>query len=79
MGKGVMREYQRLSPEDKRTFDRWLRTNAILGPILAVGMLAMALAGSGSVGRTDAAIADSSRSSNVAAPIEVGSRQSERR
>jgi hypothetical protein len=79
MGKGVMREYQRLSPEDKRAFDRWLKTNAILGSILAVGMLAMASAGSGSRGPTDAAIAASSRSSNAAAPIEVGSRQSERR
>ncbi len=78
MGKGVMREYQRLSPEDKRAFDRWLKTNAILGSILAVGILSMALAGSVSVGRNDAAIA-ASRSSNVAAPIEVGSRQSERR
>ena len=79
MGKGVMREYQRLSPEDKRAIDRWLEANAFLGSILAVGILAMALAGSGSVSRTDAAIAASSRSSNVAAPIEVGSRQSERR
>ena len=57
MGKGFLREYQRLSPEDQHTFKRWLKTNAILGCILAVGMLAMALAGSRSVGRTDAAVA----------------------
>ena len=75
MGKGFLREYQRLSPEDQHTFKRWLKTNAILGCILAVGMLAMALAGSRSVGRTDAAVAASSRSSNATAPIEVGSRE----
>jgi hypothetical protein len=39
-----MREYQKLSPEGQRAFDRWLKTNAIFGAILAVGMLAMALA-----------------------------------
>jgi hypothetical protein len=26
-------------------FDRWLKANAVLGSILAIGMLAMALAG----------------------------------
>jgi hypothetical protein len=51
-----MREYQKLSPEDQRTFDRWLKANAILGAIFAVGMLAMALAGINSAG-PDAEIA----------------------
>jgi hypothetical protein len=45
-----MREYQKLSPEGQRAFDRWLKTNAIFGAILAVGMLAMALAGINSEG-----------------------------
>jgi hypothetical protein len=28
-----------------REFDRWLKANAVLGSMLAIGMLAMALAG----------------------------------
>jgi hypothetical protein len=30
---------------DPRELDRWLKANAILGSLLAIGMLAMALAG----------------------------------
>ena len=54
-GKSVIREYQKLSPEDRRTFDRWLKANAIFGAILAVGMLAMASANINTV-RPDAEI-----------------------
>jgi hypothetical protein len=36
-----------------REFDGWLRANAVIGSILAIGMLAMALAGLNSVGRQD--------------------------
>jgi uncharacterized iron-regulated membrane protein len=38
---------------NRREFDRWLKANAVLGSILAIGMLAMALAGLNSVGRQD--------------------------
>jgi hypothetical protein len=62
----VDRRFTPLSPEDQRAFDRWLKANAILGFIIAVGLLAMALAGSNSVGRPDSAAADSSNSSDVA-------------
>ena len=48
---------QKMSPKEQREFDRWLKTNAILGSILAIGMLAMALAGSNSAGRSDQAMA----------------------
>src|SRR5262249_5094958 len=65
MAKRPLREYQRLSSEDQRTFDRWLKANAIVGAILFIGMLAMAWMGN-SVGRTDAAMAIPSKSSNVA-------------
>jgi hypothetical protein len=41
MGNGVWRNY----PSNPREFDGWLKANAILGSILAVGILAMALAG----------------------------------
>ena len=40
----TVREYQRTSPEDKRDFDKWINSNAILSAIFAVGMVAMALA-----------------------------------
>ena len=36
-----------------REFDGWLRANAVIGSILAIGMLAMALGGLNSVGRQD--------------------------
>jgi len=48
---------QSTSPENQRKFDRWLKANAILSLIPALGMLAMALA----------AITTSPRFSNVAA------------
>src|SRR5262249_24971286 len=61
-GKGVMErdtwwKCQSTSPENQRKFDRWLKANAILSRIPALGMLAMALA----------AITTSPRFSNVAA------------
>ena len=57
MAKDTWREFQSTSPEDQGKFDRWLKANAILSLILALGMLAMALA----------AITTSPRFSNVAA------------
>jgi len=38
-----------------REFDGWLKANAIIGSILAIGMLAMALGGLNSGGRPDGA------------------------
>jgi hypothetical protein len=58
--------YQRMSREDQRTFNRWLKANAILGLIFAAGIIAMALAGSRSVGPRDAAVANTSKASDVA-------------
>jgi hypothetical protein len=34
-------------------FDRWLKANAVLGSLLAIGMLAMALSGLNSIARQD--------------------------
>jgi hypothetical protein len=45
-----VQKYQALSPADQRKFDGWLDANLILGSILAVGILAMALAGYTSAG-----------------------------
>jgi hypothetical protein len=45
------------SPKEQREFSRWLTSNTILGSILAIGMMAMALAGSNSAGQSDEAMA----------------------
>jgi hypothetical protein len=45
MWNGLSQQYERMSPEDQRTFDRWMRANAVLGAILGLGILAMAFAG----------------------------------
>jgi hypothetical protein len=50
----IAREYKRISKEDQRTFDNWLKANRILGLIFAAGLLAMAMAGANSVGPLDA-------------------------
>jgi len=47
----VMGNYLR----NPREFDGWLKANAVLGSMLAIGMLAMALAGLNSAGRPDGA------------------------
>ena len=64
---GIAPYYGRLSPEDQRTFDRWLKANAIVGAIFATGLIAMALTGSKSVGPRDAEAASSTKASDVAA------------
>jgi hypothetical protein len=49
MGKGdISRHYKTMSPEDQRTYNRWLKGNAIVGLILLAGLIAMAIAGSNS-------------------------------
>ncbi len=62
MGNATRREYQR----DPQKFDGWLKANAAFGSILAMGMLAMALAGL--KGRPDAATELSSVTALFAAP-----------
>jgi hypothetical protein len=47
------RELQNMSPEDQLTFDGWVRANAVVGSIFAIGMLAMAVMGSNSATRPD--------------------------
>jgi hypothetical protein len=59
--------YEKLSPEDQHTFNRWLKANAIGGAIFAIALIAMALAGSRSVGPRDAEVASSMKASGVAA------------
>ena len=46
VGKGyISRFYKTMSPEDQRIYIRWLAGNAIIGSILATGLVAMAVAG----------------------------------
>lgn len=54
----IAREYQKMSPQDRRTFDRWLTANAVIGCILAAGIIAMAFAGAWLSEPGDVAIAE---------------------
>jgi hypothetical protein len=49
--------YEKLSPEDQHTFNRWLKANAIGGAIFAIALIAMALAGSRSAVPRDGEVA----------------------
>ena len=51
---------EKWSPQDWREFDRWIRANAIIGSLLAAGLLAMAVAGVPSAGSGDTAAAGNS-------------------
>ena len=57
MGKGdIARMYKYMSAEDQRTFDRWLQANTIISLIFATGLIAMAFAGSTTVGLREEAV-----------------------
>lgn len=58
---------QNWSPQDRSEFDRWIKANAVIGSLLAAGLLAMAIAGMPSTGPGDAASAGNSQGSEVAA------------
>lgn len=58
------------SPEDWREFDRWIRANAVIGSLLAAGLLVMAVAGAPSVGPGDATTAADSKGSEVGASVQ---------
>jgi hypothetical protein len=59
-------QYRTMSSEDQATFRRWLRQNAVVGSILAVGLVVMALIGS-NADRSGTEIAASGASGKVAA------------
>jgi hypothetical protein len=42
-------------PRNPHEFDSWLKANAVLGSLLAIGMLAMALAGLNPAAQSDGA------------------------
>jgi hypothetical protein len=65
MRKGiVLYSVARMSGEDRRAFDRWLKRNAI-GLIFAAGLVAMALIGANSAPPGDAAIASSKQPRDI--------------
>jgi hypothetical protein len=64
VGKRVAREDQSISPEDQRKFERWLTANAILSSIFALGLIAMAMAGFIWEGTRDAAVAETTKTSD---------------
>jgi hypothetical protein len=76
MGKGyISRFYKTMSPEDQRVYDRWLMGNAIIGSILAMGLVAMAIAGFNST--PSPAVANSKNSDVIASkphPHEISAR-----
>jgi hypothetical protein len=45
VGKGYISRFYKMSAEDQRVYNRWLVGNAIVGSILAMGLVAMAIAG----------------------------------
>jgi hypothetical protein len=59
--------YKIMFSEDQRTFDRWLKENAIVGLIFAAGLVAMALAAADSAGPRNTVVANSTKTSDVAA------------
>jgi hypothetical protein len=42
----MLLQYKKMSPQEQDAFSRWLRLNAVLGSMIAMGLVAMALAGS---------------------------------
>ena len=56
---------EKWSPQDWREFDRWIRANAIIGSLLAAGLLAMAVAGAPSAGSGDTAAAGNSNGAEM--------------
>jgi hypothetical protein len=47
MDKGYILNWRKsMSPEDRQTFDRWLRRNVLAGAIFMAGLLAMSFLGS---------------------------------
>jgi hypothetical protein len=66
--------FRTMSAEDRRTFDRWLKANAILALIYAVGIIAMAVASFNSGGPGDAAAVENAKTSDVVASERHGPR-----
>jgi len=71
MWNGLSQQYEKMSLEDQRTFDRWIKANAAFGAVLALGILAMAVAGVNATG-PELATSASPKASNVLAAERAG-------
>jgi hypothetical protein len=75
MRKGyISRFYKTMSPEDQRIYNRWLMGNAVIGSILAMGLVAMAIVGFNSApsptvatGKNPDVVASKARPNNMSA------------
>jgi hypothetical protein len=67
MAQGILRQLKDMSLEDRRTFYRWLKANAVIGFMFAAGLVALALIGSGLARPDEAAVAINTNGSE--API----------
>ena len=69
MGKGyILRWRNSMSSQDRCTFDRWVKGNAVAGAVLVVGLLAMSVLGTHRGVSSDVAIA-AARSTDVVASV----------
>jgi hypothetical protein len=69
MGKGYILHWRKsMSSQDRRTFDRWVKGNAVAGAILVAGLLAVSVLGTYRGGSPDVALAVA-RSGDVVASV----------
>ena len=72
MEKGkIVEQYRSMSAEDQRTFNRWVKANAVVGLIIAAGLIAMALIGANSERPRDPILAAGKQSPELVATDRV--------
>ena len=70
MAQGILHQLKDMSREDRRTFYRWLKANAVIGFMFAAGLMTMVLIGSDLARPDEAAVAINTNSSK--APVTGG-------
>jgi hypothetical protein len=70
MAQGILHQLKDMSREDRRTFNRWLKANAVIGFMFAAGLVTMALIGSDLARPDEAAVANNTKGSE--APVTRG-------
>jgi hypothetical protein len=69
MGKGYILHWRKsMSSQDRRTFDRWVKGNAVAGAVLVAGLLAISVLGTHRGASPDGAIA-AARSTDMVASV----------
>ena len=68
MEKGrIFEQYRSMSPEDQRTFNRWVTANAVVGLVVSAALVAMAVVGANSERPRDAILAAGKNAPELAA------------